>query len=62
MEAQQKLDEAQQAVVDHLDGEIERLRRSGKPAAWEDFHRSLMTEKRLEIDALLTRVTQDLEL
>lgn len=62
LEAQQKLDEAQQAVVDYLDGEIERLRRCGKPADWEDFYRSLMTEKRIEIDALLTRVTQDLEL
>jgi hypothetical protein len=59
---QQKLDEAQRAVVDFLDAEIERLRHSGMPAEWQDLYDSLMNEKRAEIDCLLTDVTKNLKL
>jgi hypothetical protein len=60
--AQQKLDRAQQRVVDYLDHEIDRLRDGGTPDEWERLYVSLMTEKRTEIDLLLTSVTADLKL
>jgi hypothetical protein len=60
--AQQKLDRAQQDVVDYLDHEIDRLRDAGTPNDWKELYESLMTEKRMEIDSLLTRVTGDLKI
>jgi hypothetical protein len=60
--AHQKLDQAQQDVVDYLDREIDRLRDAGTPDDWKELHESLMTEKRMEIDSLLTRVTADLNM
>jgi hypothetical protein len=60
--AQQKLDQAQQEVVDYLDSEIYRLRHEGTPSEWETFHHSLMNEKRAAIDHLLTEVTEDLKI
>src|ERR1700733_10384787 len=60
--AQKKLDQAQQQVVDYLDGEVRRLRDKGTPADWGAFYESLMKEKRAAIDSLLTDVTADLNL
>lgn len=60
--AQQKLDRAQQDVVDYLDQEIDRLRGGGKPDDWQRLYDSLMGDKRREIDSLLTSVTADLKL
>ena len=62
-DAQQKLDQAQQAVVDYLDKEVDRLRVEGtNPDEWKEFYDSLMKVKRKEIDSLLTDVTADLNL
>ncbi len=60
--AQQKLDKAQQDVVDYLDHEIDRLRDAGTPDDWKKLYASLMTEKRMAIDSLLTSVTADLKI
>ena len=60
--AQQKLDRAQQDVVDYLDSEIDRLRDVGTPGDWEKLYVSLMTEKRGAIDSLLTSVIADLNI
>jgi hypothetical protein len=60
--AQQKLDQAQQEVVDYLDHEIDRLRDAGTPDDWEKLHASLMREKRTDIDSLLKSVTADLKI
>ena len=59
---QRKLDQAQQDVVDYLDHEIDRLRDAGTPDDWKALHASLMTEKRKEIDSLLTSVIADLKI
>jgi hypothetical protein len=60
--AQRKLDQAQQQVVDYLDGEVRRLRDQGTPNDWGKLYESLMKEKRMAIDSLLTEVTADLNL
>ena len=60
--AQQKLDKAQQDVVDYLDHEIDRLRDAGTPDDWKKLYASLMNEKRMAIDSLLTSVTADLKI
>jgi hypothetical protein len=60
--AQRKLDQAQQEVVDYLDSEIDRLRREGTPSTWGTFHDSLKNEKREAIDHILTEVTEDLKI
>lgn len=61
-EAQEKLDQAQRAVVDYLDAEIDRLRLSATPDDWQTLYHGLMTAKRLEIDSLLEEVTEQLNL
>ena len=58
----QKLDQAQQDVVDYLDHEIDRLRDGGTPDDWNKLHASLMNEKRKAIDLLLRWVTEDLKI
>jgi hypothetical protein len=60
--AAQKLDQAQQDVVDYLDHEIDRLRDAGTPDDWNKLHESLMNEQRKAIDSLLTWVTEDLKI
>jgi len=60
--AQRRLDQAQRAVVDYLDGEIRDLRREGTPSKWATFYDSLMDKKRAEIDSLLAEVTEDLKI
>jgi hypothetical protein len=60
--SQEALDEAQRSVVDYLDREIDRLRMSGSAGEWAVFYDALMTSKRIEIDHLLNRVTDDLNL
>jgi hypothetical protein len=57
--AHEKLDRAQQDVVDYLDHEIDRLRVHGTPEDWEELHASLMTNKRSAIDQLPAGVTAD---
>jgi len=59
---QNKLDQAQQDVVEYLDHEIDRLRDAGTPDDWKALHASLMTEKRKAIDDLLTSVIADLKI
>lgn len=61
-EAQEKLDQAQRAVVDYLDAEIDRLRLTATPDDWQKFYDNLMTAKRSEIDSLLAEVTEQLKL
>lgn len=60
--AQQKLDRAQQDVVDYLDSEIDRLRAAATPDDWKELYVSLMTQKRDAIDSLLTSLTSDLKI
>jgi hypothetical protein len=61
-ESQRWLAQAQQRVVDYLDTQIDQLRQSGTPADWERLYAALMSEKRVEIDELLSRVTSALKL
>jgi hypothetical protein len=61
-DAQEKLDEAQQEVVDYLDHEIDHLRVAGTPDQWCVLYESLRTTKRTKIDRLLTDVIADLHL
>jgi hypothetical protein len=61
-EARKELAQAQQKVVDYLDGEIDKLRISAGPGNWGKLYYSLMTQTRPEIDALLVRVTEQLNL
>jgi hypothetical protein len=56
------LDRAQQAVVDDLDKQVERLRGLGDEAAWERFYESLTGEKRHQIDDLLFSLKEHLDL
>lgn len=60
--AQQDLAQAQQKVVDYLDGEIDRLRVCAKAEDWKKLYESLMTQTRPAIDALLVRVTGQLKI
>jgi hypothetical protein len=60
--AHEKLDRGQRYVVDYLDSEIDRLRQSSSAAEWGEFYGSLMTEKRAEIDSILTSATEVLRL
>jgi hypothetical protein len=57
-----KLDQTQEYVVSYLDREIEQLRDAAKPDEWKEFHDSLMTKMRLEIDSLLTDVMRSLKI
>ena len=60
--AQEKLDRAQQDVVDFLDQEIDRLRIAASADDWNVLHHSLMTAKRQAIDAILNGVIADLRI
>ena len=60
--AQEKLDQTQQAVVEYLDREIDRLREKGTPDEWNKLYTSLIIEKRRAIDSILTGVIADLKL
>jgi hypothetical protein len=56
------LDDAQREVVDYLDTKIDHLRKSGTQDDWKAFYDVLMKGKRDDIDSLLIRVTDDLNL
>lgn len=60
--AQQKLDQAQQEVVDYLDEQIDHLRDNGSSDQWKELYVSLMKQTRAEIDTLLASVTADLKI
>jgi hypothetical protein len=53
---------AQQQVVDSLDQKVDRLRQGATPGDWEQFYRSLMSERRASIDTILAEVVADLRL
>jgi hypothetical protein len=57
---QQRLNEAQQRVVDHLDRTVDDLRQTGTQHQWQHFYESLMGETRDRIDAILTEVASSL--
>jgi hypothetical protein len=61
-EAHDSLDRAQQEVVDFLDREIDRLRQRATPSDWDRLYRSLMTDRRASIDAILADVVSELDL
>jgi hypothetical protein len=56
------LDEAQQAVVDELDTQVEDLRDRADATAWKQFYDSLYCPKRNEIHRLLFWLDQELNL
>lgn len=60
--AQEELAHAQQSVVNYLDAEIDKLRVGAEPDEWRKLYDSLMDQTRMEIDALLVRVTKQLKL
>jgi hypothetical protein len=62
LSVQRTLDQTQQGVVDYLDDQIDHLRDTGTPDDWKALHASLKTERRKEIDDLLTNVITDLKI
>jgi len=60
--AQEQLVKAQQQVIEHLDSEVDRLRRGATSDDWSKFYETLMTRTRPAIDSLLNGLISDLKI